>query len=149
MAEELLADGVASAIVGSYEPDMELGLGMDVGEPAGQDHLAPAVGVLELRLLVDEEDAAVPLLLVLLPDAYGADEGLPIPLLPGELIEVALEGLPGCSAYQCDSWHALIREPRPQAEAWALPVTVRWSARLRLWPLDPFGGLALLERSPQ
>jgi hypothetical protein len=121
--------GQASDRIGSRETTLDLAIEADFGQPAGPDHLPPAIGVLRLRLELTDVEDGKPVLLVLDPGRY--DDTMPAILRPNEPVEMALDGLPG--------WVGTLADP---GQATAQPslrgATVTWETSLQLWPLDPF-----------
>ena len=123
-----------------WEP---LPLVANIGGVGGPNRLPAMVGVLRLRLLVTGDDRA-PVVVRLAPtreSSSGSTEVVPIVLEPGTARDIALAGLPGCTAAYCESWAILPADPYDSSTP-ARPVHLAWEATLELWPLDPFSAAA-------
>ena len=115
----------------------EIGSGSDIGEPRVPDGLPAAIGVLHLGLELRGEETDAPALLILLPDRFQSDGSFPVPLRPGERVDLALDAFPSCLIGQCDPWHARLGTSDPFATERSRTVTLRWEWTLDVWPLDP------------
>lgn len=131
------ASGESRMVVGANRPDLELGVGVDIGE-VDREHLPPAAGVLRLQLELDAAATIDPLILLLSTSDYSGDENVPVMLRAGESVELALDAVAHCERGRCEPWRGRVRIPGSAAGPADRTVSIRWRAEFDLWRLDPW-----------
>jgi len=128
--------GESRMLVGANRPDLELGVGVDIGD-VERARLPPAAGVLRLQLELDADATTDPLILLLNASDYSGDETVPVTLRAGESVELALDAVAGCERGRCEPWRGRVRIPGWAAGPANQTVLIRWRAEFDLWRLDP------------
>ena len=123
-------------LVGANRPDLELGVGVDIGE-VEPGHLAPVAGVVRLHLELDAGATIDPLILLLSTSDYSGDETVPVTLRAGEPVELALDAVAHCDRLRCPPWRGRVRIPGWAAGPADETVVIHWRAEYDLWRLDP------------
>jgi hypothetical protein len=123
-------------LVGANRPDLDLGVGVDIGE-VDRERLPPAAGVLRLQLELDADATTDPLILLLGASDYSGDETIPVTLRAGESVELALDAVAHCERGRCEPWRGRVRIPGWAAGPADETVLIRWRAEFDLWRLDP------------
>ena len=128
--------GESPMLVGANRPDLEFGVGVDIGE-ADRERLPPAAGVLRLQIELDADATTDPLILLLSTSDYSGDETVPVTLRAGEPVELALDAVAHCDRLRCPPWQGRVRIPGWAAGPADETALVRWRAEFELWRLDP------------
>lgn len=128
--------GESRMLVASFRPDLEFGVGVDIGD-VDRERLAPAAGVLRLEIELDADATIDPLILLLSTSDYSGDETVPVTLRAGEPVELALDAVANCDRTRCPPWRGRVQVPGPAAGPADAMVLVRWRASYELWRLDP------------
>jgi hypothetical protein len=131
-----VASGESRMLVGANRPDLELGVGVDIGE-VDRERLPPTAGVLRLQLELDAAATTDPLILLLSTSDYSGDESIPVTLRAGETVELALDAVAHCDRGRCPPWRGRVRIPGWAASSADETVLIRWRAEFDLWRLDP------------